>query len=91
MPYKQINLNYKICLKAKFTNIINREITPKAINYLHKIAIDLCGPITPTSLGGKKFIIFFINSATRLINFKLLSFKSEAFQAFIKFKTRVKK
>ena len=27
LPYKQINLNYKIYLKAKFINIINREIT----------------------------------------------------------------
>jgi len=43
------------------------------------MAIDLYGPIIPTSLGKKKFIIFFIDLATRLIYFKLLSFKSEAF------------
>jgi len=77
--YKQINLNYKIYLKAKFINIINREITLKAISYLDKIAIDLYGLIILISLGRKKFIIFFIDLASRLINFKLLNFKSEAF------------
>jgi len=79
LPYKQFDLKYEIYLKAKFINIINKEITLKAINYLDKIAIDLCGPIIPTSLGEKKFIIFFIDLASRLINFKLLSFKFKAF------------
>ena len=91
LPYKHIDLNCEICLKAKFTNMISREITPKATYYLERIAIDLCGPIKPTSLGGKRYIIFFIDSASRLIDSKLLSSKSQAFHAFIEYKTRAEK
>ena len=41
-------------------------------------------------MNGKKYIIFFLDSATRYLEFKLLKFKLEAYKAFIKFKNRAK-
>jgi len=51
---------------------------------------DLCGPISPQTINGEKYIIFFLDSATRYLEFKLLKSKSEAYEAFIEFKNRAK-
>jgi hypothetical protein len=82
-------LNCNICAKAKLTNNISRDITPKPVNYLDKVVIDICGPITPLTHNNYKYIIFFLDAATRHLDFKLLKFKSEAFQAFKDYKTKV--
>ena len=49
---------------------------------------NLCRLISPLTINGKRYIIFFLNSATRYLEFKLLIFKSEAYKAFIEFKNR---
>ena len=52
------------------------------------MVIDLYGPISPPTINGERYIIFFLDSATRYIEFKLLKFKSEAYEAFIEFKNQ---
>ena len=74
------------CIESKLTNQRNKEITPKPKIYLEKVVTDLCGPISPETINGEKYIIFFLDSATRYLRFKLLKFKSEAYEAFIEFK-----
>jgi hypothetical protein len=88
IPKPNIKLNCSSCIKAKLTNTKHIKITPKAKNYLDKIVIDLCGPIMPKA-NNKQYIIFFLDSATRNLKYKLLESKSEAFQAFIEFKNLV--
>ena len=78
----------EICIKSKLTNQRNKQITPKPKVYLEKVVTDLCGPISPPTINGERYIIFFLNSATRHLKFKLLKFKSEAYDAFIEFKNR---
>ena len=51
--------------------------------------MDLYEPITPSANCNKKYIIFFLDSATRDLKFKLLQFKSEAFTAFQEYKQQV--
>ena len=51
---------------------------------------DLCGLISPPTINGKRYIIFFLDSATRYLEFKLLKSKLEAYKAFIEFKNRAK-
>ena len=82
-------LNCNICAKAKLTNNISREITPKPLNYLDKVVINICGPITLLTHDNYKYIIFFLDAATRHLNFKLLKLKLEAFQAFKEYKVKV--
>ena len=50
----------------------SKEITIKPTIPLQKITSDLAGPITPPSLGGNKYVIFFLDAASRYIDFKLL-------------------
>jgi len=84
-------INCTTCLAAKLTTKISRDITIKARNYLDKIVLDLCRPITPYTLGGNKYILFILDSATRYLDFYLLKSKSEAFNCFKLFKIKVEK
>ena len=76
----------EICIESKLTNQRNKEITPKAKVHLEKVVTDLCGPISPPTINGERYIVFFLDSATRYLEFKLLKSKSEAYKAFIEFK-----
>ena len=78
----------EICIESKLTNQRSKEITPKPKIHLEKVVTDLCGPISPPTINGERYIIFFLDSATRYLEFKLLKFKSEAYKAFIEFKNR---
>ena len=49
---------------------------------------DLCGLISPPTINGERYIIFFLDLATRYLEFKLLKFKLEAYEAFIEFENR---
>ena len=51
---------------------------------------NLYRPISPPTINGKRYIVFFLDSATRYLEFKLLKSKLEAYKAFIEFKNRAK-
>ena len=78
----------EVCIESKLTNQQSKEITPKPKVHLEKVVTDLYGPISPPTINGERYIIFFLDSATRYLEFKLLKFKSEAYEAFIEFKNR---
>ena len=78
----------EVCIESKLTNQRNKQITPKAKVHLEKVVTDLCGPISPLTINGERYIVFFLDSATRYLEFKLLKSKSEAYEAFIEFKNR---
>ena len=44
--------------------------------------------ISPPTINGERYIIFFLDSATKHLNFKLLKLKLEAYEVFIEFKNR---
>lgn len=58
----------------------------KVLELLHS---DICGPIKPTSNGGKRYLITFIDDFTRKIWVYFLQKKSEALDVFKNFKARV--
>ena len=78
----------EIYMESKLTNQQNKKITLKPKIYLEKVVTDLCRPISPPTINSKRYIIFFLDSATRHLKFKLLKLKSEAYEAFIEFKNR---
>ena len=47
---------------------------------------DICGPITPSTLGGSRYFFLLIDDYSRLIWVSMLKNKSEAFQVFKNFK-----
>ena len=63
----------------------------RAKKTLELVHSDICGPITPHSNGGKRYIITFIDDYSRRIWVYFLQEKSEAFVAFKSYKALVEK
>ncbi|KAG7564160.1 Integrase catalytic core [Arabidopsis suecica] len=78
------------CLLGKQT----RQVFPQATMYratkaLELIHRDLCGPITPNTVAGNKFVFVLIDDYSRYMWTVLLKEKSETFGKFKKFKSIV--
>lgn len=59
----------------------------RASRKLQLVHSDICGPISPTSNSGKRYILTFIDDFSRKIWIYFLSLKSEAFVCFKNFKS----
>lgn len=78
------------CLMSKQT----RQGFPKQVNFsakgiLELVHADLCGPITPDTSGGNKYVFMLIDDYSRVMWTYLLKEKSEAFDAFKSFRALV--
>ncbi|KAK2426313.1 hypothetical protein QL285_024996 [Trifolium repens] len=63
----------------------------RATHKLQLVHSDICGPITPSTSSGKRYLITFIDDYSRKIWVSLLSEKSQAFVSFKNFKSMVEK
>ncbi|KAJ7980886.1 Retrovirus-related Pol polyprotein from transposon TNT 1-94 [Quillaja saponaria] len=61
----------------------------RAKTVLELVHSDICGPINPSSNGGKRYLITFIDDYTRKTWVYFLQEKSQAFSTFKSFKARV--
>lgn len=73
-----------------------RDAIPKKSNWratkkLQLVHTDLCGPITPASTSGKRYVLVFIDDYTRKSWVYFLSQKNESFEMFKNFKNYVEK
>jgi hypothetical protein len=75
----------EICFKAFFKNQINHNINNIPLEYLSKIASDLCGPIRPYTYEGYKYIITYLDKGTRYLEIDLLKTKDEVYISFNNF------
>lgn len=90
LPHISHDIAVKVCdtcMKGKQ----NRENIPKksswkASHCLQLIHTDICGPITPVSESGKRYIINFIDEFNRKCWIYILSEKYEALRTFKEFK-----
>ena len=53
--------------------------------------VDLCGPITPSTLAGNKYFMLLVDDCTRWTTVYMLKSKDQAVDAFIKFRAEVEK
>lgn len=58
---------------------------------LELVYADICGPIAPTTPGGNRYFLLFVDDFSRKMWIYLLKEKSEAFSVFRKFKMMVEK
>ncbi|GJY66091.1 retrovirus-related pol polyprotein from transposon TNT 1-94 [Tanacetum coccineum] len=80
------------CLLGKHArSSFPKEATPKAKEPQQLIHTDLCGPITPPSHGKNLYFMLFIDDYSRKTWVYFLKEKSQAFEAFKKFKAMVEK
>lgn len=78
------------CLMSKQT----RKPFPLQISYsakkvLEQVHGDLCGPITPSTMAGNKYIFLLVDDYSRVMWTYLLKAKDEAYEAFKQFKGQV--
>ncbi|GJV64547.1 putative RNA-directed DNA polymerase [Tanacetum coccineum] len=78
------------CMIGKQT----KEAIPKSSSWrageiLELVHSDICGPITPTSHAGKKYFLSFIDDYSRKGWVYFLTEKSQAFESFKDFKSKV--
>ena len=72
-------------MKAKTRN----EKIDRYGSTLDLIHIDICGPLTITTLGGYKYFIIFINDFSRYGYIELIHKKSDSLNVFKAFKAKV--
>ncbi|KAJ9696926.1 hypothetical protein PVL29_008922 [Vitis rotundifolia] len=78
-----------VCLKGKMTAKTRKEKVDKCGSTLDLIHTDICGPLTPTALGGYKYFITFINDFSRYGYVELIHEKSDSLNVFKAFKAKV--
>ncbi|WKA08320.1 hypothetical protein VitviT2T_026051 [Vitis vinifera] len=78
-----------VCLKGKMTTKTRNEKIDKCGSTLDLIHIEICGPMTPTALGGYKYFITFIDDFSRYGYVELIHEKSDSLNVFKAFKAKV--
>ena len=80
------------CLTAKQTRKpFPRSVLWKIDEPLQLVHVDLCGPITPSTLAGNKYFMLLVDDCTRWTTVYMLKSKDQAVDAFIKFRAEVEK
>jgi hypothetical protein len=57
--------DYDVCIQSKITAKISRKPSENSSTYLELIYSDIEGPYTPKTIGGNKYYVTFLNSATK--------------------------
>ena len=82
----------KECLLSKHhRSSFSKESTFRAFKSLQLVHTDVCGPISPNSLGGNKYFLTFTDDFSRKTWVYFLKNKSEVFEIFKKFKISIER
>jgi Integrase core domain len=77
------------CVKGKlYRNPFPKTGATRAKGLLDLIHSDVCGPISPPSIGGAKYFITFTDDMSRKASIYFLKKKSEAFEKFKEFRAK---
>lgn len=85
------DLKCVICCEGKQSRRPFISGEKKTRNLLELIHTDVCGPITPQSIGGARYFITFIDDCSRKVFVYVMKSKGEAFSKFVHFKNFVEK
>ena len=75
------------CISGKHSRTSFSSSSYRALSVLELLHMDICGPINPQTLGGKRYFFLIVDDYSRCMWVALLKEKSEAFEQFKKFKT----
>ena len=88
--FPPINMPNKLCRNCvagkHHRTSFPKKSTFQATESLELIHMDICGTITPLSLGGSRYFVLIIDDFSRLTWVAMLQCKSDAFKAFKHFK-----
>ena len=75
------------CISGKHSRTSFSSSSYRALSVLELLQMDICGPINPQTLGGKRYFFLIVDDYSRCMWVALLKEKSEALEQFKKFKT----
>ena len=83
------DLKCVVCCEGKQSRkpFVSNEKTARSL--LELVHTDVCGPITPRSIGGARYFIIFIDDYSKKVFVYVMKSKSEAVSKFINFKNFV--
>ncbi|MBW0540350.1 hypothetical protein O181_080065 [Austropuccinia psidii MF-1] len=81
------NVSCVSCSLSKSHRLLFSGSFPTFANCLDVIHMDICGPISPTSRGGNRYVFQLIHGYSRMRFIYLLKSKSETFGKFVEFQT----
>ena len=76
------------CVKEKLTSKVRKYKIARFGDVLELIHTNICGPFTPTALGGYRYFITFTDDFSRYGHVKLILEKSNSLVAFKEFKVK---
>ena len=74
------------CVKEKLTSKVRKDKIARCGDVLELIHIDICGPCTPTALGGYRYFITFTDDFSRYRHVELIREKSDSLDSLVAFK-----
>lgn len=91
IPVKMTAIPCETCNRAKIHALPHRHSETRAKNTLELIHMDICGPMSVTSMGGARYFATFIDDYTRYTEVVMLKKKSDIFAAFVKYLAKVER
>lgn len=90
-----VNVTNEVCpsclLGKQARKMFPQATTYRATRPMELLHGDLCGPITPSTMGGNRYIFVVIDDHTRYMWISLLKEKSEVFERFKKLRGMIEK
>lgn len=83
------NFNCEACLEGKQSRSPFKSEGKRATKLLEIIHSDVCGPMSVTSMSGKRYFVTFIDDFSRKVFVYMTRQKSDVFDCFVNFKTLV--
>ena len=75
------------CILGKHSRASFSSSAYRALSVLELMHMDICGPISPQTLGGKRYFFLIVDDYSRCMWVALLKEKSEALEKFKRFKS----
>ena len=79
------NIDCDVCIQAKMTAKISRKPSENSTTYLDLVYSDIGGPFTPKTIGGNKYYVTFLDSATKWAEIRLIKSKNEVYDKFLEY------
>ena len=77
------------CISGKHSRASFLSPSYRALSVLELLHMDICGPISPQTIGGKRYFLLIVDDYSRCMWVALLKEKSEALEQFKRFKLMV--
>lgn len=81
----------EVCVQGKFSRIPFERSESVSSEVLELVHTDICGPMRTHSVSGSRYFVTFIDDKTRYCEIAFMKNKSEVFEKFVQYKTRVEK